>query len=979
MRRRIGSRAVAATLLACAVARIAGAQAPTLINFQGKLVETDGTPVAGPVDIVFSIHDHPTDVNVVWTETHLDVTVTKGLFSVLLGGTDPINPAVLDHTQCWLEMTVEGEPMLPRQRLVSVAFAQVAADADTLDGLDSTVFWQLGGNAGTDTGTEALGTTGAALELHVGSRVLRLAPETAIEGPNVLAGYAGNVIGVTAFGATISGGGDPDSTDAGGAASPNSVQSDYGTVSGGRGNETTGFAATIGGGQNNLGGGSSATVGGGSGNQASGNTSTIGGGVTNSASSNASVVAGGSSNTAQSANSAVGGGNANTAAGLYSTISGGRNNVTAGAANYAAIGGGWQNWVNSVAFATIAGGNDNTVLALGGTVGGGGSNGAFGQFSTVGGGASNDASGDRATVAGGQGSTASGYASTVPGGANNIAAGDYSFAAGRRAKAQSSDAVPVPHAGTFIWADATNEDFNSTADNQFLIRASGNVGIGTNAPAEQLSVAGVVESTSGGFRFPDGTLQTSAGYTQAEVDALLASRDATIADLQAQIDALSARVTGLELDHFTVTCSAGPLTVAEAYTITITVRDRYGNAVPNYVTAHDLALDVNTAGTTVTWAGGGVTDGADGSGTVAAGTAFDGSGTHQVTVTNLLAESDLVATVTESAEGQTGASAAALSWQPGALFSFSGNIPSFDNKVGWPVTLVTTALDVYGNPISGYAPASDITLAIDAAGDTITWSGAGVVDGTGGSGYIQAGTVFDSLGNHQALVTNSVAETGLTATVTLSVGGQSWSDSGLVWVATYSHTISIDGVNDFVAGDETFGTTSGTTAYLTYDADKLYIGLDDPAVASGNPDIYLLIYIGGRPGSESGDGVEYREQRALLNFEARYCIYYRFDDTAGSHVWNDGAGAWEDVGGAIGLGHVRNGSYLEMSIPFADIGYPDPLEIHMSVVTTTFLSEWTASGVPDNSFVDSVNPVYKYHYTFYTVDTSPPAIVGYTN
>jgi len=38
----------------------------------------------------------------------------------------------------------------------------------------------------------------------------------------------------------------------------------------------------------------------------------------------------------------------------------------------------------------------------------------------------------------------------------------------------------------------------------------GNVGIGTNTPAQKLSVAGTIESTIGGFKFPDGTTQASA-------------------------------------------------------------------------------------------------------------------------------------------------------------------------------------------------------------------------------------------------------------------------------------------------------------------------------------------------------------------------------------------------------------------------------------------------------------------------------------
>jgi hypothetical protein len=39
----------------------------------------------------------------------------------------------------------------------------------------------------------------------------------------------------------------------------------------------------------------------------------------------------------------------------------------------------------------------------------------------------------------------------------------------------------------------------------------GNVGIGTTTPTQKLSVAGIIESTTGGFKFPDGTTQTTAG------------------------------------------------------------------------------------------------------------------------------------------------------------------------------------------------------------------------------------------------------------------------------------------------------------------------------------------------------------------------------------------------------------------------------------------------------------------------------------
>ena len=42
--------------------------------------------------------------------------------------------------------------------------------------------------------------------------------------------------------------------------------------------------------------------------------------------------------------------------------------------------------------------------------------------------------------------------------------------------------------------------------------SGGNVGIGTSAPSQKLEVVGMISSTgaSAGFKFPDGTIQTTA-------------------------------------------------------------------------------------------------------------------------------------------------------------------------------------------------------------------------------------------------------------------------------------------------------------------------------------------------------------------------------------------------------------------------------------------------------------------------------------
>ena len=63
---------------------------------------------------------------------------------------------------------------------------------------------------------------------------------------------------------------------------------------------------------------------------------------------------------------------------------------------------------------------------------------------------------------------------------------------GRLAAGQHAKAL---HDGSFVSADSSAGDFESTAADQFLIRASNGVGIGTASPANQLTVAGDADVT----------------------------------------------------------------------------------------------------------------------------------------------------------------------------------------------------------------------------------------------------------------------------------------------------------------------------------------------------------------------------------------------------------------------------------------------------------------------------------------------------
>ncbi|MDQ6632209.1 MAG: tail fiber domain-containing protein, partial [Verrucomicrobiota bacterium] len=125
---------------------------------------------------------------------------------------------------------------------------------------------------------------------------------------------------------------------------------------------------------------------------------------------------------------------------------------------------------------TIGGGSGNTIQPNA-------------TYSTIGGGIRNtiQPNASYSTIGGGHNNTNTGSYSAIPGGDKNVA-GTNSFAAGHRAKAR--------HSGSFVWADSQNVDFPTTATNQFLIRASGGVGINKNNPTTALDVNGAVTATA---------------------------------------------------------------------------------------------------------------------------------------------------------------------------------------------------------------------------------------------------------------------------------------------------------------------------------------------------------------------------------------------------------------------------------------------------------------------------------------------------
>jgi len=88
--------------------------------------------------------------------------------------------------------------------------------------------------------------------------------------------------------------------------------------------------------------------------------------------------------------------------------------------------------------------------------------------------------------------------------------------------------------GSFGGLGAFNIDAPFLVGGRLAGKETGEVGMGIPNPTQKLSVAGTIESTTGGFKFPDGTVQNAAGdvYTiRQDVIPLLSSPGSTILHL----------------------------------------------------------------------------------------------------------------------------------------------------------------------------------------------------------------------------------------------------------------------------------------------------------------------------------------------------------------------------------------------------------------------------------------------------------------
>jgi hypothetical protein len=120
-------------VLLCGAVFAGAAEVPHLISFQGRLDDASGETVPDDVySVTFRLYDDPVGGTLLWDETQ-DVTTVDGLFTVWLGGNTPIPDSAFDVDSCYLEIQLAGsDPIVPRARVTSVAYARMAGTANRL-------------------------------------------------------------------------------------------------------------------------------------------------------------------------------------------------------------------------------------------------------------------------------------------------------------------------------------------------------------------------------------------------------------------------------------------------------------------------------------------------------------------------------------------------------------------------------------------------------------------------------------------------------------------------------------------------------------------------------------------------------------------------------------------------------------------------------------------------------------------------------
>ena len=103
---------------------------PHTINYQGYLTTADNTPVDDTISMVFALYRQPDGGEALWQSSEMMVPVHNGVFNVVLGENEDIPDTVFNGGEVWLEIRINGAPLTPRQKVVSVGYSYRSINSD---------------------------------------------------------------------------------------------------------------------------------------------------------------------------------------------------------------------------------------------------------------------------------------------------------------------------------------------------------------------------------------------------------------------------------------------------------------------------------------------------------------------------------------------------------------------------------------------------------------------------------------------------------------------------------------------------------------------------------------------------------------------------------------------------------------------------------------------------------------------------------
>ena len=113
-----------------------GAITPPYISYQGTLRDASDNLANGTYNMEVAICQNADGSGQIWSETHNNVEVREGHFNLLLGESAALSREDFVDPSLYVELTVDGQVMTPRQRFAAVPYAISATYATKLSAPD---------------------------------------------------------------------------------------------------------------------------------------------------------------------------------------------------------------------------------------------------------------------------------------------------------------------------------------------------------------------------------------------------------------------------------------------------------------------------------------------------------------------------------------------------------------------------------------------------------------------------------------------------------------------------------------------------------------------------------------------------------------------------------------------------------------------------------------------------------------------------